>query len=200
MLLYNTRLTKAPIISLQTGAKVGEASDAVIDSANLAIVAYYVSSPLFASRTKLLRTIDIRELSSSGIIIDSADELVGTDDIIKIKDLLERNFKLLGLQVLDLRRKAIGSVESYTIDTDRFMIQQIATKPSLFRRISTTGRLVHRSQIKEITPSAIVIDDADNRLTSLETKGNIHQSYANPFRKQPKPQLDPASSSRQTPD
>ena len=184
MLLLGERLIGTPVMSLQVGTKIAETTRPIIDPHSLTIIAYEVDGPLLNEHPSFIRIVDIRELSDLGMIVDNSDELIGKDDVIKLKELIELDFSLLGMQVIDERKKKLGKVEDYTIDTDSFVIQQLSIRSGLISSLSSTGHIVHRSQIVEINNTSIVVKSGEKKLTSLETTGNIHQNYSNPFRKQ----------------
>lgn len=183
MLLLGNRLLGTPVMSLQVGVKVAETIEPVIDPRNLIIVAYEVDGPLLETHPKFIRIADIRELSDIGMIIDSSDELVELDDVIKIKEIRGLSFKLLGMKVVDERGHRLGKVEDYIVDTDSFMIQQLSVKGGVVSSLSSTGHLINRSQITEISDTVITVKSTEAKLTPLETKGSIHRTYNNPFRK-----------------
>ena len=85
MLLLGERLLGTPVMSLQVGTKIAATVEPIIDPRNLVILGYEVDGPLLESHPKFIRIADIRELSDIGMIIDSSDELVDLDDVIKIK-------------------------------------------------------------------------------------------------------------------
>lgn len=183
MLLLGDRLLGTPVMSLQVGVKVAETIEPVIDPRDLVIAAYEVDGPLLETHPKFIRIADIRELSDIGMIIDSSDELVELDDVIKIKEIRGLNFKLIGMKVIDERGRRLGKVEDYIVDTDNFMIQQLSVKGGVINSLSSTGHLINRSQITEISDTVITVKSTEAKLTSLETKGDIHRTYNNPFRK-----------------
>lgn len=188
MLLLGERLIGTPVMSLQVGSKVAETTRPIIDPRTLTIVAYEVDGDLLDQHPSFIRIADIRELSDLGMIIDTSDELVGENDVIKLKELLDLGFALPGKRVVDTRGKKLGKVEDYTIDTDSFVIQQISVKSGFINSLASTGNIVHRSQIVEISDTTITVKSGEKKLTSLGTTGNIHQTYTNPFRKQPETQ------------
>lgn len=175
-------------MSLQVGSKVAETTRPIIDPRTLTIVAYEVDGDLLDQHPSFIRIADIRELSDLGMIIDTSDELVGENDVIKLKELLDLGFALPGKRVVDTRGKKLGKVEDYTIDTDSFVIQQLSVKSGFINSLASTGNIVHRSQIVEINDTTITVKSGEKKLTSLGTTGNIHQTYTNPFRKQPETQ------------
>ena len=78
-----------PVMSLQTGAELGRTAREIIDPRNLSIVAYELEGPLLDQRPTLLRLDDVREIGPLGMIIDSADELVGVSDVVELQKIYE---------------------------------------------------------------------------------------------------------------
>ena len=181
MILLGSTLISAPIIGLQTGAELARTKSPVIDPANLTILAYELEGPLLAERPSLLRLVDVRELSSMGLIVDSSDEFVLPNDVIKLGEVYKLNFSLVGMTVIDEKRRKLGKVTDYTLDTTGFSVQQLSVRRPLLRSLNDTELLIHRSQIIEINNNAIVVHSE-----AKAPEPELHQvvgSYVNPFRK-----------------
>lgn len=179
MLISGLDLIGAPILSLQTGTELARAHQAVINPHNLSVVAYEVDGPKLDHSPSLLRTDDIRELSSIGMIIDSSDEFVQPDDIIKLSHIYELQFTLVGMPVVDETRKKLGKVEEYNLESDGFVIQQLVIKRPLFQSFNDPELIIHRSQIVEITDAAIVIK---SKASANQALPKAARNYTNPFR------------------
>jgi uncharacterized protein YrrD len=190
MLLLGDHLLKTPVMSLQVGSKIAETTQPIIDPRSLTIVAYEVEGPLLSEHPSFIRIADIRELGNLGMIIDSSDEIVGKNDVVKVNELLALNFNLIGMKVVDTKNKKLGSVINYTLDTDSFVIQQLSVRGGLISSLSSTGHMVHRSQITEISDTTITVKSTEKQLPALTTTGEIHRTYSNPFRKQTAPQQE----------
>lgn len=193
MILLGSSLTDAPVMGLQTGGELARTQRAVIDPANLMIVAYEVDGPLLKHETKLLRIADIRELSDLGMIVDSSDEFVSQDDVIKLKEIYDLGFHLIGMTVTDEKRQKLGKVIDFTLETNGFVVQQLTVRRPLFRSLNDTELLIHRSQIIEINDEAIVVHSA-----AKAPEPELHEvvgSYVNPFRKS-KPAAENADTSQ----
>lgn len=183
MILAGSRLINAPVMGLQTGSELARTKRPVIDPARLEIVAYEVDGPLLDVRPALLRIADVREFSDIGLIVDSNDEFVAPDDIIKLKEIYDLHFGLLGMPVIDEKRHKLGKVNGYTLDTSGFLVQQLSVKRPLLKSLSDTELLIHRTQITEINDDAIVVhSQAEAPEPKLES---VRQAYVNPFRKNP---------------
>jgi len=181
MLLIESKLIGMPIMGLQTGTQLAVAKSPVINPANLKIIAYEVDGPLLSERPSFIRIADIREISPLGMIIDSNDEFVGLDDVIKIKEIYELNFNLINLNVFDDTKHKLGKVESYNIESDGFTVQQLNVKQGLIKSLAESSLLVHRSQITEINNRSIIVKSAAKKLGPI-TKPDQKLTYMNPFR------------------
>ena len=182
MLVLGSRLNDTPVMSLQTGTRLARTSTPLINPANLKIVAFKLDGPLLSEQPSFLRTADIREMSSVGMIIDSSDELIGLDDVIKIKQLHELNFSLIGMSVIDENRHKLGKVSNYTVDTSSFVIQQLDVPRGILKGLTETSILIHRSQITEINDNAIIVKTTAKRLVPEPVMKATRNNYVNPFR------------------
>lgn len=181
MLISGTDLIDLPILSLQTGAELARTTQAIINPHNLTIIAFEVNGKTLDHHPSYLRTEDIREVSPIGIIIDSSEEFIYSDDIIKQKDIYELEYKLENKSVLDEKRSKVGKAIGYNIEVDGFVIQQISVKRPLLKSFNDSELLIHRSQIIEVTDQAIVIKSkTENRAIPKPS-----QTYVNPFRQSP---------------
>lgn len=180
MLIVGSRLLRQPVMGLQTGSELARTTQPIIDPASLGIIAYKVSSPLRPGDL-YIRIEDIRELSNMGFIIDALDEFVQPNDVIKLDTIIDLEFLLIGMTVRDQKNRKIGRVIDYTVDLDSFIIQQLTIKRPIIKSFNDAELVVHRAQIVEINPDAIVINSEAEipEHTRLTTPG----SYVNPFRK-----------------
>ena len=183
MLISGDRLLDAPVLGLQTGGELARTKNAVIDPSNLKVLAYELSGPLLDSNPSLLRIVDVREISDIGLIVDSSDEFVGLDDVIKLSEVFKLHFQLLGMSVIDEKGSKLGKVHGYTLSTSDFLVHQLSVKRPLLKSLSDTELLIHRSQITEINNKAIIISsDVEMPEPLLES---VRSSYVNPFRTKP---------------
>lgn len=181
MLILGSRLLQTPVMSLQTGGKLANTLKPVIDPSTLRILAYEVEGALLSEKPSFVRTDDIREYGRLGMIIDGNDELIGLDDVIRIKNIYELNFSLTGLNVIDEHKRKLGKVDDYTLDTGNFLIQQLNVKRGFLRGITDTGLLVNRSQIIEVNDTTIIVK-APSVKSAEPVMQAIRGEFVNPFR------------------
>lgn len=177
MLVTSSQISDTPVMSLQTGTTLAITKDAIINPANLKIIAYELGGDNLDIKPSLLLISDIREFGDMGMIVNSSEEFVSPDDIIKLKPLYEQKFNPIGKHVKDTDHKKVGKVIDYTIDPGSFIIQQLNVKRPLLQSLHEAERLIHRSQIVEINDHEIIIKSG-----KIKHSGRKATSYANPFR------------------
>ena len=175
-------------MSLQTGAELARTDQPIVNPANLAIIAYELTGPLLTEQPSLLRIADVRELSDLGFIVDSSEEFILPNDVVKVQEIYNLHFHLIGMNVTDEKRSKHGKVIHFTVDTGGFVIQKLTVKRPLIHSFNDTELVIHRSQIIEINDEAIVVHSAAK--APEPERAQVKGSYINPFRKS-----EPASES-----
>ena len=180
MLISGANLINLPVMSLQTGVELARTKSVLIDPRNLTVLAYELDGATLDERPSFLRIEDVRELSKMGLIIDSSDEFIGLSDVIKIEQVYEFKFQLVGLDVQDEKKRKLGKVQAFTVDADSFVVQQLNVRRPLFKSLNDTELLIHRSQIVEIDNQKVTVKSGE---VSKPVTESIRE-YVNPFRQQ----------------
>lgn len=182
MLLPRERLLNLPVMSLQTGTQVGTAVRHIVDPRRLNIVAFYCEGPLVDFNPAILHVSDIREFSSIGLIVDSADNIMPPDDLVRLKEILDYNFELDGKQVIEEGGHKLGKVGGYTVDSESFYIVKLHVRPTLLQSFGRAELLIDRTQIREINDKHIVVQRAALEHTEKSRFAPL-VPIDNPFRK-----------------
>lgn len=193
MLLLGEHLKSMPVMSLQTGAEIARAEEAIIDPAVLDIVAYRLTGSRLEHDDTILLTKDIREISDIGFIIDSADELVTAEDVMKIQKIIELHFNLINLDVIDERKHKLGKIYDYTIDPLTFTIHQLHVRRPLIKSLKTSDLLIGRKQILEVNNKSVIVNSAT--LEDRPVPAAVAGGFINPFKN-----VTPPNNARQTED
>ena len=184
MLVMASRLVGAPVLSMQAGGAIGRVTEPIVDPDSLKIIAFKLSGgPI--GHTNILDVSSIREYSSYGMVIDSIDELVEPDDVIKISKILALNFNLIGLKAETKKGNKLGKVINYTADSDSFIIQQIIVKRPILKSLNDPELTIHRKEIVEITDYKVIIKDEEKKLKERAENEDFVPNFVNPFRERP---------------
>ena len=174
MLISSSKLLGAPVLSLEVGGAISRISDIVVDPNTLKIIAFHLNGGA-APRTgaNYLTASSVREYSPYGIVIDSASELVAPEDVVKISDILQLNFNLIGLKVESKHHHKIGKVIDYTATSDNFTVQQIIVKRPALKSFTDSELTIHRREIVEITDYKIIVKDEAKVLKDRDEKEDL---------------------------
>jgi sporulation protein YlmC with PRC-barrel domain len=195
MLVLKERIVGVPVMSLQTGTQVAHTQSPIIDPRYLNIYAFYCDGPQLDSSPAVLHVEDVREVSSLGFIVDSADVLMSPDDLVRLKEVIGFNFELVGKLVVDDTGRKLGRVKNYTVDTAGFGVTQLSVAPSFWQAMGVAEVLIHRQQIVEVTDARIVVRSPS--VKAEEPAAVVPKRVIdNPFR-HPSPQPDASVTNQQ---
>ena len=180
MLMPINRLIDTPIMSLQTGMPLAKVVAVIVDPRKLKIAALRVEGNRLSHDQSVLHPEDIREISDIGLIVDGDDSLMPLDDLVRLKEIIDFNFELMGIRVEDESHHLLGHVKDFALDPNSFYVQQLYTKPSLIKSITSTGLTINRSQIVSINNQRIIVRDPT--VPVKEERVELAKNFINPFR------------------
>lgn len=184
MLILSSKLKSTPVLSLQTGSQLATIGEPLIDPVSLKIVAYKLENNTVAPEEMLIRIAEIRELSRIGFIIDSADDFILPTDVIKIKELIDLNFDLKGMKVVDQKSAKLGSIIDFTINLSDFSVQQLIVKRPLLKSFNHPELVIPYNKIVMIDDEKVVVksetESAEDK--SSDQTDDFIPNYINPFR------------------
>lgn len=182
MLINNSRLINCPILSLHVGGPIGRVVEPIVDPDSLKIIACRIDGPLVGRETgDILPMTSIREFSQLGMIIDSTDEFVEADEIVRVKEVLDLNFDLVGLKVETQKKHKLGKVTGYTIEPESWYVQQLIVQRPTLKSFFDPELIISRQQIVEIDDYRVIVKDQINSAKS-EVQTEFVPSFINPFR------------------
>jgi sporulation protein YlmC with PRC-barrel domain len=94
-----------------------------------------------------------------GFVVNDHDVLVESDDLVRLKKVIELDFQLINKQVVTVAKQKVGKVSDYATEMSTMTIQKIYVSRSILKSLSTGTLSIDRSQINEITPSKIIINE-----------------------------------------
>ena len=191
MLVHGSQLIGTTILSLQSSGPIGQIESVIIDPDTLKIVAFRLNGALISrSPNNLLDVKSIREYSHYGMVIDSIDELVADDDVVKISEVLALNFDLIDLKVETKKHSKLGKIIEYTLDSNDFVIQQIIVKRPTLKAFLDPELTISRKEIIEITNEKVIVKDEEKVLKKRAEKEDFIPNFVNPFRGQNLAQIE----------
>lgn len=184
MIINSTRLVGCPVLSLHVGGQIASVTELIIDPNTLKLIACRVDGPLVGKEMgEILPMESVREFSRLGMIVDSGDELVGAEDIVRIKQVIELDFSLIGLKVETKKGHKLGKVIDYTLIAEDWQVHQLVVHRPAIKSLIDPELLVSRSEIAEVTDYKVIVKDAERKANAKADKPtDFVPNFINPFR------------------
>ena len=191
MLLIGSKVASMPVLSLHVGGPIAEIREAVIDPEDLKVIAYTLDGAIIKNDPEvgnILDTQDIREISNSGLIVDSADRFTTREDVIRFDKVMDLGFHLVGLKVVTTDGKKLGKIVDYTLDSSTFMIYQLIVQRPFMSSLMDPELTINRSQIVEVDDFKVTIKHEKAQVKMPKEKKSAEPeefvpNFTNPFRK-----------------
>jgi uncharacterized protein YrrD len=158
MLQLSSNLTNVPVLSLRTGSPIATAVEPIINPNNLKIEGFYCEDVFDKTRLVLLYQ-DIRDVIKNGFVVDDHETLVEPEELVRLKDILDIHFELLGKPIETTSKEKVGKVSDYAAETSTMYIQKIYASQSIFKSLTGGSLSIDRSQIVEVTSKRIIINE-----------------------------------------
>jgi sporulation protein YlmC with PRC-barrel domain len=158
MLQLSASLTNKSVLSLRTGMPIANVTGAIFNPNNLKIEGFYCQDRFDKTELILLYQ-DIRETLTQGYVVNDIDVLVEPSELVRLKDVLELKFELIGKQVETTAREKVGKVSDFATETETMFVQKIYVSQSILKSFTGGSLSIDRTQINEITPRRIIINE-----------------------------------------
>lgn len=181
MLIEGSKLLNYPILSLHTASRIAEVKALVVDPNFLKIVAFEVSTA--SSKQHLfLDVTSVREFSKMGMIVDSDEEFIEQNDVIKLKETIELGFTLENMKVVTKKKTMLGRVEDFMVTTDGFQVMQLIVKRPVYKALIDPELVIGRSEIHEINDNEIIVKSEESTIMKKSGTLDFVPNFVNPFK------------------
>lgn len=158
MLQLSESLLNRPVMSLRTGQQVATAVQPVINPNNLKIEGFYCSDR-FSKDTLILLYQDIRDIIAQGFVVDDHDVLTPPEELVRLQEIINIGFQLIGKPVVTVSKERVGKVSDYATELETMYIQKIYVSQSMLKSFTGGNLGIDRNQINEITDKKIIINE-----------------------------------------
>lgn len=158
MLQLSGALINQPVLSLRTGAEVATALTPIINPNNLKIEGFYCQDR-YDKKQLILVAIDIREILPQGLVVNDYDVLAEPEELVRLQEVMQINFQLLGKPVVTISKERVGKVDDFAADSNSLYVQKLYVTQSILKSFSGGQLSIDRNQIVEITNKKIIIQE-----------------------------------------
>lgn len=160
MLQLSARLINQSVLSLRTSTTIATATQPILNPNSLKIEGFYCDDRFNHEELVLLYQ-DIRDILPQGFVVNDHDVLVDPEDLVRLKDVLELRFQLIGKTVETVSGKKVGKVSDYATEMETLYIQKIYIAQSIVKSFMGGSLSIDRSQVNEITPKRVIINELE---------------------------------------
>jgi sporulation protein YlmC with PRC-barrel domain len=158
MLQLSETILHKEVLSLRTGLPIAEVLSPIINPNNLKIEGFYCLDNA-EKRQLILLYQDVRDILPQGLVVNDFDVLAEEEDLVRLREVLDINFELLGKPVETVAKEKVGKVTDYAFDSATMYVQKLYVSQSILKSLTTGNLSIDRSQIHEITPKRIIINE-----------------------------------------
>jgi sporulation protein YlmC with PRC-barrel domain len=146
------------ILSLRTGGQIGLAKKPIINPNNLKLEGWYAEDT-YEKGDFILPVQEIRDLIAKGLVVNDHDALTHPDDMVRLSEIINLKFSLIGKIVSTESGKKLGKISDYAVNDENYYVQKLYVNQSILHGLTQEQLLIDREQIIEITDKKIIVSD-----------------------------------------
>lgn len=164
MLIQASNLIGFPIASIEEKRKIGIVKAIVVEKNTLKILGFMVSKGLSIFEKNLfLSNIDILDIDKYAVVTRTIENLVNPEEIVKVRNILNKKFNIFGLRASDKNKQFIGKVTDFIIDKETLSIIKF------YIHNFWQDRILEANNIIKITNKEIIFDNGIDSLITDKT-------------------------------
>jgi uncharacterized protein YrrD len=153
MTIEATKLINMAVAAEDTLSKVGIIKQIIVDPENGQLLGFLVSQGLFGG-VKALSIIDVQYWDTAGLITKTEENLVDPNEIIRIKNVLDRNIILFDMPAETEDGISLGIIEDFLIETETGSVLKYYLKDILGK-----SRIISADKVIKIEQKIIFSDN-----------------------------------------
>ncbi|HVX57403.1 MAG TPA: hypothetical protein VHA37_06750 [Candidatus Saccharimonadales bacterium] len=159
MLQLSGALLRKSVLSLRTGTPIASVTGPIINPNNLKIEGFYCQDRFDKKKQLILLYQDIRDVMPDGYVVNDHDVLAEPDELVRLQKILKLDFQLIGKPVVTVSKEKVGKVSDYATEVETMFVQKLYASQSILKNFAGGSLSIDRTQIQEITPRRIIIND-----------------------------------------
>ncbi len=159
MLRFINEFENQPVMSLRGGRRISTTLEPLLNPHKLRVEGLFCEDRA-SGVDKILLMEDVREFSDVGLIVDSEENLMDPADLVRLEDIMQMNFTMVGKRLVTQSGKKLGRVEDFAIDDVSYRIEKIYARPTALKTLSTNDYIISRRQIASVNHDEVIVKDA----------------------------------------
>lgn len=148
---------KTTIITKQERVILGYLKDVIINPENKKAIGMSLKIAGRKGKEAVFNASDITGVGTNFIMIDSADNISPPDEIIRIKEVLDLEIKLVGSKVIDEDGKHLGKVRDWSVNLKTMYLARIYVVSSSLVKAFAQDLIISGSNIVKIEKNEVIV-------------------------------------------
>lgn len=168
MIFLSDTYSNRHILSLRTGGPIGFASWPIINYKNLKIEGWHAKAH-GEKGAMILPVGELRDIIAKGLVVNDHDAITPAEDMIRLKDVIDEEYELIGSSVETETGSKLGKVTDYAVENKTLFVQKLYISQNILRSLSSLTKpqlIIDRSQIIDVTSEKIVVKEASEKVRS----------------------------------
>ena len=163
-MLYS-KIVGMPVFSADSVRPHFSVQDIVFDPDNGKVIGILVDR----RGQNLIAPMDIISIKH-GVLISSANDVVGVDDVLRVKEVFDDGRNIIGKKVKTESGDSLGKVVDASIDGLGLSLVKIHTAKVVLGMVHHDSRIFPMKSIVEVNESFVVVQDDDGKVAEKEKK------------------------------
>lgn len=148
---------RTTIITKQERTVLGSLKDVILnpETGDVVGLSFYISGN--KNKELVVNTSDITGVGTNFIMIDSADNVSPPDEIIRIKEVLDKDIEIFGSYVVDEDGRHIGKVRDWSVNLKSMRLERLYVISSSLVKILVQDLIILANDIVKIEKGKIII-------------------------------------------
>jgi uncharacterized protein YrrD len=163
MIIEAKKIIGLPVASQDMLSRIGTIKQVLVDPENGQVLGFLIKQGGIFGSQKALSAMDIVDWDPNGLVTSSFENLVDPSEIVRIKEILDKNIILLGMKARTESGKRLGYVENFLIETTTNMIVKYYLKDMLGNArvlpadkvVKINKEIIFSDSINEAPPGAV---------------------------------------------
>jgi uncharacterized protein YrrD len=145
------------VLSFQEGVKIDTVNDVVIDPNGRSLVALVVDEGGFLSSSRIVPVADVNSFGRDAVVVPSRESVVSAGDYPAVRDLVDRDEKLIGKVVYTVEGNKLGSVSDIFFDEHTGDIAGYEVSGGLIGDMARGTSYLSASEVANIGPDLVYV-------------------------------------------
>lgn len=142
MIVSYDKIKNLSVYELKNHSKLGEVAEIILKNEDFQIAGLILKKNVLSKEEHVISELDIIEISNKGVIVQNAEAVLESSELIRIKELIKEGYVGAGQRVVTRSGRYIGRVCNFLVDSSTLMVTKFYTKNLLSEKIFSTHNIV----------------------------------------------------------